>query len=152
MDSFASESHWLLFETVFDPVHPQCHTCLGRLPWSSNPGKQGGIYLQPFPLPFDSNTPQDDRLLIDVRNELENDSLDLVTSIVRSFSFWDGFGTLSRICPVYSTGMVSSNRGPTGPMVLMPSPSAPLYQTKAFCIILPSQANRYFPPVMFVRC
>ena len=37
-------------------------------------------------------------------------------------------------------------------MVSILSPSAPLYHTKAFCMTSRSQANRYFPFYMVVRC
>ena len=144
MDSFASESPGprLLFKDGTWTSKPQCNTRLGHFPWSSNPGKQGGIHWHFFPLPSDFDTPQGDRLQIDVRDDLDNEDLDLVTSVVRPLSFLDTFGTL--ICLLPSIGMVSYRRTPTMPMVAILSTSAPLYQTKAFCITSRSQTKRYF--------
>jgi hypothetical protein len=70
-------------------VHPvfQYDTRQGYLPWSNNQGKKGGIHWRSFFFPFDFDIPQGDRLKINVTDQLQDESLDLETSIVRTFSF-----------------------------------------------------------------
>jgi hypothetical protein len=79
----------LLFEMVSDPVHPvfQYHTRQGYFPWSTNQGKKGEIHSGSFSLPFSFDIPQGDRLKINVIDQLQDSSLDLATSIVRSLFF-----------------------------------------------------------------
>jgi hypothetical protein len=119
----------------------QYHTRLGYFPWSSNPSKYGGIHRQLFYSPFDFDISQGDELKVNVIDRLHNTSLDLATSIVRSLVFWDAFGTL--MCP-NSIGMDSSKIAPPTMMVLLSSPSVPLYPTKAFYMTFLSRTNQYF--------
>jgi hypothetical protein len=128
-------------KTVPEPVNPSATLASGIFPGPvirANKVGSIGIFFRCLPI----STPQGDRLQIDVRDDLDNEDLDLVTSVVRPLSFLDTFGTL--ICLLPSIGMVSYRRTPIMPMVAILSTSAPLYQTKAFCITSRSQTKRYF--------